>query len=209
MKYFDIHKSISSIAEGDTWAATEQDPNTLDTLFVPTEGPGINQRIGRKVKVYKIKIRGVIESSALNNSSDPVPSPAVRILLVQDMQTNSVQAQGEDVMATPTVSTTQLAFCQFQNINNFGRFKVLKDKVYQGKTPYAFVDGVNTAGIAIATTPFKFTINFPTPVVVRFNATNGGTVADIIDHSWHIYALKETVDFVTSMTYQARICFKE
>lgn len=208
MKYYDTHVSATQIAEGDSWAATEIDPATILSLFCPTEGPAINQRIGRKATVYKIKIRGQFESIASPNLPDPLPSPAVRLIVYQDMQTNSTQSQGEDLMATPAVSSTQLAFCQFQNLANIGRFKILKDKTFMGKTVYGFGDGTNTGSEVMATTPFKCSFNFPRGIEVRFNATNGGTIADIIDNSFHVIALKSTTDFVTLVNYQCRTSFK-
>lgn len=62
MKYFDTERSVTAIPASTDWTATEFPPNvgTPTTLVVPTVGSAINQRIGREIKVYKIKIRGNI-----------------------------------------------------------------------------------------------------------------------------------------------------
>ena len=78
----------------------------------------------------------------------------------------------------------------YQNPNNFGRFRVLKDKdiliqdpnfttEYPPEdTPYSRTNGL------IRT--FKININLKVPIKVQFNAVNGGTVLDIVDNSFHV-----------------------
>ncbi len=57
MKYFDAERANVAIGASVDWTATEVDPATLNTLFAPVKGTGINNRIGRKVHVHKVKIR--------------------------------------------------------------------------------------------------------------------------------------------------------
>ena len=126
------------------------------------------------------------------------------------MQTNGTQAGGQLVM-TPTTTAVQAPHT-FQNIDNFGRFKVLKDKT-------AIIQDPNTGGAANShdsngkVVTFKFTIKFRKPIQVRFNNTNGGTVADIIDNSLHFFA--NSSNGLTSgalpvyVTYLSRVCYKE
>jgi len=209
MKYFDSFLSAAAVAEGTAWTGTELDPATLNTLFCPQEGAAINQRIGRKVKLYKIKIRGFITTAAEPDQADILNAPSVRILLVHDMQTNSTQMQGEEVMATPGGATTALTASVFQNTANFGRFRVLKDKVYRPSIVTAGTDGASTTSQNVSQIPFKYTINYKAGIDVMFNATNGGSVADIVNNSWHVIGTKSNANFVTSISYQCRCCYKE
>ena len=112
MKYFDTTRTsnaIVAVSAGSAWpAGTMQDPGTTINLgaaavanplclFAPTVGSALNQRIGRSVLVRKVKMRGqVILPAALTlattwQSSAPYPPVKVRLLLVQDMQTNAAQ----------------------------------------------------------------------------------------------------------------------
>lgn len=209
MKYFDSFRSAQDVAEGATWAGTELDPTATNTLFVPQEGSAINQRIGRKVKVFKVKIRGIIQTVIASDQADVLPAPLTRLVLYLDQQTNSTQAQGEDVMATPGAATNALAACVYQNLANFGRFKVLKDKTYQTRMVTAAPDGAATVSVAIPDIPFKWNINYPGGIDVHFNATNGGTVADIVNNSWHIIGIKSSSRFSSELSYQCRVCYKE
>lgn len=219
MKYFDCENANSNItACTNTWpAGTMNDPLTTINLgsaavanplclFAPTVGAALNQRIGRKVKVLKIKVTGFIlkpQEAAQNTADAPC---MIRLMLVQDCQTNAAQMTGAQLMndasaANPTV-------CSFQNPNNFGRFKVLKQKKF-------VVHDANMAGEVAAGNVikegkafwFKMNYNFKIPCEVHFNATNGGTVADIVDNSFHIVVGANNLQ--CSIQYYSRVCFKE
>jgi hypothetical protein len=214
MKYFDCARTSSAINGGNTWAGTEIDPTLipvagLDTLFAPTVGAGINQRIGKSANVHKIKIRGHCFSTPEVNQDVGSQPAYIRIILYQDLQTNGTQAGGEDVMQT--VAANALANTEaFQNIDNFGRFRVLKDKSIVLQDPNmnstSATEHLNNGLIRM----FKFNINFKRPVKVRFNATNGGTIADIVDNSWHMLAITSSASgLVPGVSYNCRVCFKE
>lgn len=210
MKYFDTERSATALTAAAAWAGTEFPPNvgTPTSLCIPTVGAAINQRIGRAVHVYKIKVRGQINIPNLANQTAGLSAANVRLLLVQDMQTNGAQAQGEDIMTAPTGATAILAVDTYQSLANFGRFRVLKDKTIMLQNPNAAYDGTNIEVFGLQK-PFKFNIRFKRPVCVRFNATNGGTIADIVDNSWCIYANCSNIGLAPTISYAARVCYKE
>lgn len=204
MKYFDTEFSgaIPSVA---AWTGTEMDPATFLTLCVPVVGSAINQRIGRAIKVHKIKIRGIVTCAAQVDQTAGDAPAVLRLILYQDMQTNASQAQGEQVM---TGATTSSNVNMFQNIDNFGRFRVLKDKIITMANPNFTWDGTNLETMGLART-FKMNINFKVPVEIRFNATNGGTIADIVDNSFHVIANAYSTGLVPTLNYACRVCYKE
>lgn len=213
MKYFDSLLTITSVTASTNWTSTEYDPNTvpvagINTLFAPTQGAGISQRIGKACKVHKIKIHGELQMPAQTNQVVADAANITRIALVQDMQTNSTQCQGEQVFTAPATATAPLATEAFQNIDNFGRFKVLKDKFFTFNSPTLTWDGTNLEQSGMVKR-FSWTIKFKKPVEVRFNATNGGTIADIVDNSWHIIANTSNSDLAPFIVYQCRVCYKE
>lgn len=235
MKYFDSTRTsnaIVAVTAGGPWpAGTMQDPGTTINLgaaavanplclFAPTVGSALNQRIGRSVLVRKIKVSGqVILPASLTlattwQSDAPYPPVKVRLLLVQDMQTNATQMAASALLND--ASDTGSTLVSYQNPNNFGRFRVLKDK-------YIILDNVNISHVDVPSVgtyvaeqglvrSFKFNINFKTPVKVQFNATNGGTVADIVDNSFHIICAS-TLDVVSPqvplINYYSRVAYKE
>lgn len=213
MKYFDSELTATALVASTDWTGTEFDPDTvpvasINTLFAPIRGTGINNRIGRAVNVMKVKVRGLISVAAQANQSAADSASYVRLALVQDMQTNTAQAQGEDVFRDPTTASSHVAATSFQSLANLGRFKVLKDLKINLGDPNAVFDGTNIEQQGIIRM-FEMNVEFKTPVVVHFNATNGGTIADIVDNSWHIYCNCSSIALVPSIIYSARVAFKE
>lgn len=209
-KYFDTFLSAQAIAEGTAWTGTELDPATLNTLCVPSEGSDIDNRVGRQICIHALRIRGVISTAALPDQADVAQVPTLRLVLFQDMQTNGLQAQGEDLMAAPGAATAPLVVSTFQNLSNLGRFRVLKDKTIKLGMPYAGTDGTNTNSIIPGQNiPFKLNYKFKNPVLMRFNATNGGTVADIIDHSFHLIGSLSNATWAATISYQCRTAYTD
>jgi len=209
-KYFTSTVSARAFPESQTWVDTEIDPTTFNTLCLPVEGADISQRIGRKISVYKIAIRGTIQQTNASDQPDVLANPAFRLILYIDQQTNGVQSQGEEVMAAPGGAATVLtAFNSFQNLANLGRFRILRDKIYRGTVQTAGTDGASTVSINSNHIPFKMTVRFRNPVIIRFNATNGGTIGDIVDNSFHLIGNKSGTSYDHTINYQCRAYYKD
>lgn len=221
MKYMDSYKDSTAITAITTdWQNSEMDPTgTVNLgsatvgnplcLCAPTVGAALNNRIGRQIEVRKIKIHGhiYVANQAVQGATD-VPSK-IRIVLYQDMQTNAAQSQGEDLLG-PGQAAGQLTINCFQDPKNFGRFRVLKDKMYQiSDLNMAGSPGGNDVVQAGKIINWKMNVNFKTPVRVRFNATNVGTVADIVDNSFHIIAGQVNSSYGAQLTYYSRVCYKD
>jgi len=214
-KYFDAQRTSTVISEGTDWTGSEVDPGTLMTLVCPTQGAQINQRIGRKISLKKLRIRGVITPTVRSDQADVLPPAAYRIIVFQDMQTNGAQAQGEDVMKTPLSATTQAAFSSFMSLANLGRFKILKDKIYREGNAVAFNDAAATGSVINGgQIPFKINLAFKKPIVIHFNSSNGGAgdgdVGDVVDNSFHILALRSVTDAgAASIQYASRAVYSD
>jgi len=206
MKYYDTGVSLTAITASTDWTGTEIDPTTLNTLFVPVLGTGIANRIGKEVKVHKLKMRLAINSDKQIDQTACDAGSLCRVILYQDTQTNATQAQGEDVMETG--ASALLSLLNFQNINNFGRFKLLKEKYISVQNPNVSYDGTNLEQCGLIY-HWKWNITFKKPLSIRFNATNGGSVADIVDHSFHIIAITSSTALAPTLSYRVRTCFKE
>lgn len=219
MKYFDCDRTSTGIGLcTTTWVAgTIIDPGTSINLgdaavanplclCVPRVSAALNGRIGRKIKVMKIKVNGTLIVAHQSATATADPATKVRVLLVQDTQTNAAQMTSAALLNDGTAADTVIS--SYQNPNNFGRFKVLKDKMVT-------FGNASMTGAALAIEQsgmkqnFKFSINFKTPVIVNFNATNGGTVADIIDNSFHILVGTDSTNLAPAVAYYSRVCYKE
>lgn len=203
-KYFDAEVNGGVlVASGSSWANGEFDPATLNTLFAPTQGDDFNQRSGRKVQVMSIKIRGHIQVLSQTNQTVTDNAAYIRMMLVQDRQTNAAQLNAEDVISSGGAS---VAINMFQNAAFFGRFRVLKEKIIKMQNPAISYDGTNIEQQGLIMN-FKMNHNFLKPVSIHFNATNGGTVADIVDNSFHVIVLATSVELAPTISYKVRTTF--
>lgn len=213
MKYFDSVRENVAIAASATWANTVLDPNVypvanMNCLFAPTQGAGVNQRIGKACNMLKVKLNGLITMPAQTNQALADAGAMIRLMLVMDKQSNSAQMTGTQLMTSPGVASAALAPLTHQNIDNFGRFIVLKDKMIMMADPNTTWDGTNVEQGGLIRR-FKLNHKFRSPVQVRFNNTNGGTIADIVDYSLHVIAITSNTDLNPFISYACRINYKE
>lgn len=206
-KYFDSYVNASALTASTDWTGTEHDP-AANSLFTPQEGSDIDNRIGRLVHVHKIQIRGTIHFPAQTNQTALDPACVIRGILCLDQQTNGTQMQGEELMASPGAATAQLCVNTMQSTANFGRFRVLKDKMFVMQDPNATYDGTNIE-INGLSKHFKWNIKFNKAIPVRFNSTNGGTIADIIDNSFHMIFTSSSNAYGQALSYQARFVYTD
>lgn len=206
-KYFTTGLGTTALAAANTWAGDELDPAAL-CLFSPVEGADINNRIGRKVCIKKIAIRGVIEALYRTGVAAMTAGSIARLILYMDKQSNGAQSQAEDLMAAPSVADTDNCLCSYQNTASFGRFKVLVDRSFNLSNGSAVYNGA-TRDLCGYAMNFKMSRKFVKPLIVRFNGTNGGTIADIVDNSFHIIGCCSNTGCVPSLTYECRTVFTD
>lgn len=207
MKYFDAYATNKSIPSGTDWTGKEIDP-TGNTLFFPVVGAAINERIGNRVWVQKIVVKGNLNWAAQTNQTTADALPYSRLVLVQDTQSNGTQMQGEDVFA-PTAADDSLNVAAFQAIKNFGRFRVLKDKTFKCPQLPLSYDGTNMEQSG-AVMPFKMSYKFRKPVLVKYNSTNAGSIADVVDNSFHLLGVSNNDTSVPCTAYyNVRTYYKE
>lgn len=201
--YFDSDRvQITIPVSASTWSTSQtMDPGTLNTLFCPIVGNDVQNREGRKVFLKKLRIVGQV--ILLAQSGQTVADEAInaRVVLVQDKQTNATQMTGDLCFLQGAASE---AISMSMSTVNFGRFKVWKDKNFSFTAPT--YSGATTAFVAMGTTRnFKWSVKVNQ--WVNFNATNGGTIADIVDNSFHILALSQNVTAPVQLVYKCRGVF--
>lgn len=183
--YFDTERSATAVPNvAASWTGTEMDPNTsaMLCLFAPVQGDDISNRRARKVFVKKIRISGQLGFSAQSAQAAGSTAPIIRILVYQDKQTNGAQVSPATLMGSGNGSD---AVHMFQSTAGFGRFKMLKDKTYvMNPLTLASFGGANS--FATSAVQKEFSITVKPNCWVNYNATNGGTVADVIDNSFHL-----------------------
>lgn len=219
MKYFDTELPATSISlVTTTWVAgCMDDPtvtinlgdaavNTPLCLFAPKVSAALNGRIGRKVVIYKVKVRGFMNIPKQSVQATTDSATLIRTMLVLDMATNAAQMTAAQLMRDAGAADTTIS--SFQNPDQFGRFKVLRDKTFTFSN--ASVTGAATvieqSGMVRA---FKMGYRWKYGLPVHFNSTNGGTVADIIDNSLHVIDGTNDTSLAPTVQYYARVAYKD
>jgi len=188
-KYNDNVKASTAILDLSAqaaWTGTELDPTTGNSLANIGMGPGYFQRVGRKLTIRKVTIRGTITVAPQVNNTAAKQAGLVRLVFYKDTKTAGVQAQGEQVLGWADNTNGDLppttGINLFQNPDNFGRFQVIKDMTFRLTPPPISYDGTNIeqGGYSI---PFKMT--YKGACVVSYS-TSTGLIADIVDNSFHL-----------------------
>lgn len=146
---------------------------SITLLAVPITGADFNARIGRKIKLKSLFIRGRIrlECTSSPDTAVAVAAQQGRLMIVYDLQPNGVIAGITDILNTAEPAS-------HLNLNNRDRFRILYDREFVFD-PYV-VDKTATAsysnaGRSIHNVKLYKKLNYD----MIFNSVNGGTIADI------------------------------
>ncbi len=186
MKFLDNVVAAEASAQAGTLHST--------SLVVIPEGNGENERIGRKLNIKKIQLRGSIQIP-----STTVVTTAhnrVRIVLYQDTQTNGAAATVLGVLETATVDS-------FRNLANSGRFKVLYDKVFNMN----FTAG-NGTGMAEKILSYSFFKSCNIPIEYDNSATTGAITTQR-SNNIGIFSIMESATPAAMVSVQCRMRYSD
>jgi hypothetical protein len=163
---------------------------TLLNGMVP--GTGSNNRVGRKISMKSLAIRGFVRYKQVGTAPS---DDYLRIIVFYDRQPNgAAPAFGDVIQATDNGGGTTTDAIGPLNINNADRFKVLRDIYWS--TPYALA----AEGVALAAKQniqdctranYKMFIKL-NGLEEHFNAGVAGTIADITTGSIFMMTVSRT-----------------
>lgn len=186
-KYTDtelVTSAISQVTTGSGWANTLVNPAIVATFVCPTVGTSFQQRIGRKIQLVSLRIRGEVGIYA-QAVSGAAHAQTLRMIVFQDKQTNGIPLENPaDLLYSGNSGAVPVHY--FQNANSFGRYKILFDKYYNMQAFQFFNISESQPNIPGRSYAFNLQFNFRTPITIHFNAQNTGTIQDIIDNSFHM-----------------------
>ncbi len=155
LKFFDGTRAIAS--------ATEAGVIYDDSLNHIVQGVAEQQRIGRKVTITKLSMRGLVKLPAQANGDDAFNR--IRIIIYQDKQTNGATAAVTDLLDTADIDS-------FRNLENSGRFNFFYDKTITFMPPNAYFDSV-AAQRRVNEIGKNWRFNKDCNIPVIFNSTTG------------------------------------
>lgn len=164
-----VEKKVNDIATA-TYQVNTTGVFTL--LANPALGSDFNNRVGRKIRLRSLYIRGFV---ATQNSLDAgfagTQSQQMRMILLLDLQPNGAVPATADLLVTANTQS-------HLNLNNRDRFVILKDETYVFD-PY-FASNTATQSFASMSNQIKDIKCYKKlNSEMVFNGTNGGTIADI------------------------------
>lgn len=145
-------------------------------FFVCAQGNTPNQRIGNKITVTNINIRGYVSAGTVNTAIGGAAdeAPLFRIICLLDKQSNGAAPSAfgvADGVLQPQnyAGNTQWNILQFRNMFNLDRFVILKDKIVRSS--------ISSLGTSASTridqpVPFKFSWKGMLPVMYNDPAAN-------------------------------------
>lgn len=145
---------------------------SVTLLCNPQLGSDMNNRVGRKITMKSAYIRGFVATQpGLGLTSSACPAQKARFILFIDTQPNAAAPAVTDILKE-AVPSSQL------NLNNRDRFRVLKDKMFVFD-PYTLSTTATQSYASMTNQIRNFKCYKKINLEVIFNATNGGTIADI------------------------------
>ncbi|QGH72832.1 MAG: capsid protein [CRESS virus sp. ct1Gc25] len=207
LKMYDQSVLDTLIGTGTSWSGADMDPSS-NTLFSPNLGVDMGQRIGRRCAVVGLDMNGFIDCNDQVLAVGADPAAICRIIVFQDTQTKGVQALGNLVMEAQTADAFHV-ITAFPSRDAIGRFIILKDMVYVMQNP-AF-SSLGSSGVTYDQQGiakwFSFRIEFDEPVIVHFDASDAGSVADVLDNSFHVMASNSSSGLSPRLTYTTRVYY--
>jgi len=167
------------------------------TLNDPIQGTAVTQRIGQKITVKRVAVRGYVYNTVaqLNTANFLGGSDVVRVAIVYDKQSNGTSASYNDVYNIGAGSS-QTPISE-RSRDTLDRYVILAERTL--------------VLCATANTMVTFDFEIPVDLETRYNSGNSGTVTDI--NMGAISLLLADFNGVasnfTTMVYQSRIAFTD
>lgn len=135
----------------------------FQNLNVVPQGDTESQRVGRKITITRLNIRGSVTLLAATDVTNT--SALFRMRIVLDKQTNGAQFAATDLLESDTINS-------FSNLSNKSRFRVLRDGVIALSRGGATATGAAYAfGEKIV--PIDETLDMKVPIEFDNSATTG------------------------------------
>ncbi len=169
---------------------------TINNLTVVPEGNGESARIGRKITIRSIHVKGMCKLAAAAGASST--SDQVTCMLVQDTQTN-----GAPFVATDLIDAD--VFDEFRNLANSRRFKILHKSVFSMNA-----GGAAPSGAALVFSEFqrKLNVNVRCNIPIEYdNTASDGSIGTVRTNN--VYWVTQAESGVSGIAANARIRYTD
>lgn len=136
----------------------------FDSLNIIAEGNGESARIGRKLTIKKIQIKGSWANVVVTTAA--TTDQRLRIILYLDQQTNGTAATVVGVLESASINA-------FRNLANSSRFQVLMDKTLTVRNQYVGQTAAGAFTTTVETRSWSFYKNCNIDIEYDNSATTG------------------------------------
>lgn len=176
--YNTIEKKVQDIAVA-TYQVNTTGSFTL--LCIPVVGADMNARVGRKINIKSVYIRGYVglQAALLSTADSEIPPQQARMIVFADMQPNAAAPAVTDLLNTATPAS-------HLNLNNRDRFKILADKIFTFDS-YINVSTATQSRAGVGVNCLRVKCYKKMNLETIFNAVNGGSIADITSGALYMF----------------------
>lgn len=206
LKFYDTKLVGAALASPVDATGGEHNPTAVICLNTVTAGTGEEQRIGRKITMHSIGIRGVVNCAPQTGVANIDAATEIFIALVHDKQTNGALLNSEDVFTNKGANAI-LATSLWNNLQFKDRFNVLATRKFNMQNPTAFNDAAATGNGEQAGLQQVFQIFVNLKGMKTLYKATTETIANIIDNSLTIVAFCNNTGLVPQISYNARLRF--
>jgi len=211
-KYYDSAVANAAVASNANWIGCQLDPTAIPIanvfcLNAPTQGNGPTNRVGLRYNIVELHVSGNVQWPAEQNQNVSDNACMVYFALVLDKQTNGAQAATELIYQSPAATAAVAATGPLRNLQYSKRFKVLKTwQCVLTPTVLSYDGAANSMDQGGNAYAFDYFKQFKKPLVVETIA-NTGTVADVMNYSFHLIGVSSNTSIV--MSYNSRVRFTD
>lgn len=182
-KYFDIDNATYAV----------NTTGSFTPLCLPVLGSDFTNRVGRKVVIKSVYIRGRVQLDAATAASNVASlGQQARFVIFVDNQPNGAAPAVTDVLKE-AVPHSQL------NANNRDRFRIIKDKTYVFD-PMIISNTATQAHAVMNRTVYDVKVYKKLNIETIFNGTNGGTIADVNSGALYMFWIGNVAAGTTDAT---------
>lgn len=194
-KFFD--SGLIATTVGVALIGSLKDPATKLCLNSPGSGAGESERVGRRILMTHLQIRGRVQMISGELQTNPPVGGPLRVVVFMDKQANKAVPVETDFFDVPGVGAEMHAM---HNLSFKDRFQTMKD--YTFDLEYKNMTKIVNDAYDYSNVSQPFIWNFNLAQVALFQGT-GATIASIVTNAIHIMAL--SVSSKGKIEYNARL----
>lgn len=164
------------------FASVINDTTLIQQLTVIPEGNGESERIGRKITLRNIHVKGQLVLSPETLFTTKM-SDWVEIYILQDTQTNGALFTGTDLLENDNIEA-------FRNLANSSRFKVLKKKTFSMNALVGIQTSEGPVTFATGEVTRAFSMNIQCDIPIEYdNSLTTGVITTVRSNNIYLCAI--------------------